>query len=673
MTSSWKTLALAFHSKPVSQSLQLLIACVSETNRFPWMYEDEPESSFYSKACGGYMPYMQTAMNCYVSLTEGADLSLFEQLDNYKNACNALTGTNFSEVDIQHIWRNGTHFLQNSHIVGGLERLTAPIVLSEDVISATYLYCRYTFYNFVAAFNFNLVINGTVAILILCAIWARVSSSSTKFVRHVRSKYLVPALFDTTHHTESTALSFYKILFPTRGEALALSVFLLINTVLALYNYPVVSSNMDTKLFFMVRCLANRCGGLSFGLIPLTILLAGRNTLLSQLTGIPYSSFLFFHKWAARTMTFYATMHSLLWIFYACVRLKMSFWVSFFNFDYWTWGVWAALAATALIFHSIHTFKARQYEVFLTIHITLGIIFLVGCLKHCATFGWLGWIYLGAGFWMWDRVARLWRVLVNFGGYKNAFAYALPAQDELFKITVPYVESERFKFFPGCYGFIYILERRYFWQSHPFTLMRRKDNIEIIVRAKEGITRDLYERLPSDGTKVPLRVAIEGPYGHEAPLESYDNVLLITSGAGVPGPISYLSKAVERMSERGNYTFVWIVPTESFMDTMKSSLMSIGETMRAGCSKRQIKIQIFVTRPQLDARLSEWRPKEIDIYRYKPDVAELISTFCKNASGSIGIVSCANPGLDDRIRRHVSCEILSHDARIDYFDELQVW
>ncbi|CEP64662.1 ferric reductase family protein LALA0_S13e00122g [Lachancea lanzarotensis] len=672
MSSTWRAIGLAFHTNPISQSLQALLACISETSRLDWAHEEDPEASFYATACGSYMPFMQTAMHCYVSLTENESTSLVDRLNTYRSNCNGVAGTNFSESQIWDIWSNGTQFLRDSHNVG--EKVhSAPVLLSQDDIFATYNYYHYTFYNLSAAFNFNLVINGSVVVLVLFAIWARYTSCNTRFVRAVRSKLLVPAIFGTTHHTESRPFPFYKVLLPTRGDAVALAVFLSINAVIALYNFPVVSSNMDTKFYFLVRCVANRCGGLAFGLVPLTILLAGRNNPLLNLTGVPYSSFIFFHKWAARTMTLYAFTHSMLWTMFVVVRERMSFWYFFFNYEYWRWGTWATVAATALIFHSIHSIKAKQYEIFLTVHIIMALVFIAGCLKHCATFGWLGWIYLAVAFWAWDRAIRLWRLFFNFGGYRNAYARCISVQEELFQITVPHVESARFQFFPGCYGFLYFLGRSSFWQSHPFTLMKSKDNLEVIVKAKGGITRELYETLPQDGTKVPLRVAIEGPYGHEASLSSYDNALLIASGAGLPGPLSYLNKATDQMDETGNYTFVWIVPTEAFLATMQNEFSRISEKVRLQGAKRNIKIHVYVTRPQLNEEYADWWPQEIQVHKYKPDVEEIVSSFCKAATGTIGVVSCANPGLDDKIRHYVAGHILHHGSRIDYFDELQVW
>ncbi|SCV05108.1 LANO_0H00210g1_1 [Lachancea nothofagi CBS 11611] len=672
MTNVLRYVALSLHSTPVPLSLQVLMTCVSESDRFLWKYNDEPESSYYSKACGSYLPYMQTAMNCYVSYIGEAERSTEEHLIDYQKLCNTVGDSNLSVAEFLAIWRNGTQLLQKNGSVSLVEPLTSPITLPSQDVSASLKYVYYTFYNFSAAFNFSVIINAMIGLFIVLATWANYSRANGIFVRFVRSKLLVPAIFNTTHQSECKVLPFYKSILPTRGEAIAVAAFLLVNGVLALYNYPLVNSQMDSKLFFLIRCVANRTGGLSFGLIPASILLAGRNNLIQKLTGMPYSSCIFFHKWVARTMTLYASIHALLWTIYGTIRLRTSFWYFFANFSYWRWGAYATIAAIILIFHSIHSLKAKQYEIFLVVHITLVIIFLVGCLKHCAEFGWLGWIYIAIGMWAWDRFGRIWRLLFKFGGYKNAYAQVVSTQDELFRITIPCVDQKNFGFFPGCYAFIYFQNRKWFWQSHPFTLMKAGENIEIIVRAKKGLTRELFRSLPTNGTRLPLRIALEGPYGHEAPLKTYTNTLLVTSGAGIPGPLSYLQKATENAPHFEHFSFVWIVPTEAFLETMQEAISRVCEKLREAHCEARFNIHVYVTRPQGLAPL-KWLPREIKLNRFKPNIQNLVQDFCETCCGSTAVLSCANSSLDDLVRRYVSDEIFKRGHRIDYYDELQVW
>ncbi|SCU83676.1 LADA_0C12882g1_1 [Lachancea dasiensis] len=676
MSKFLRSVAVSFHSSPVPPDLLVLMACVSEADRLDWMFRDDPDASFYDKACGSYLPYMQTTMKCFMSFASehSKNLPVEARLDEYRGLCAQVTNSSLSENAYERIWSNATRHFQ-SYLPVPDAALTAPVVIPDNVVLPSLKYYRGTFYNLTAGFTFSLAINGFVAIIILLAVWARHSKSNGKLSRYVRSRVLIPAVFDTTHHSETRVLPFYKVILPTRGEAVTLACFLLANAGLSLYNYPVLSSKMDTKLFFLVRCIANRSGGLAFGLIPMTILLAGRNNFIQQLTGAPYSSLIFFHKWAARTMTFYAVVHSILWVAYVAIRMRVSLWYFFVSFAYWRWGVIATVASAVLVLHSVHILKAKQYEIFLVVHISLALIFLYGCWKHCAEFGWLGWIYLAAGLWVWDRICRAWRFLFASGGYKNAYAQVLSTSDEIFRITVPCVDKRHFKFFPGCYAFVYVNGRKWFWQSHPFTLMNSGEALHVLVRAKNGLTRDIFCALPSDGARLPLRIALEGPYGHEAPLRSYSNVLLLASGAGIPGPASYLQKLIDSHDhcEVIQCTFVWIVPSESLIDTMRDTLLTICKKIGKAHMKIQYKLLIYVTRSQGGNADLEWLPHEIELHKFRPSVETLIQDFCKESSGTIAIVSCANPGLDDLARRYIAQAIQVHPARIDYFDELQVW
>ncbi|CAR21045.1 ferric reductase family protein [Lachancea thermotolerans CBS 6340] len=671
MSNALRAVALSFHSRPLPESLQLMITCVSEVNRYAWLWNGDEGGPFYGKACGQYAPSMQTALQCFV--TYGAEGSVEEKLAPFTKYCSLFAGSQLTLEDYAAALENGTRFLRDGASVGYGQPLATPIVLPERTMLANLKYFHYIYYNFSAAFSFSLLINLAVAAAVVIAAVAKHSRANDKVTRFVRAKLLVPSIFGTAHHGETRTLPFYRVLLPTRGEAVLLAAFLALNVALACYNYPLVSTGFDTKAMFLLKCVANRTGGLGFGLIPLTVLLAGRNNALQWLTGMPFSSMMFFHKWASRTMALHSLAHALLWFVYGIYGQPEPVASMFYDFAYWRWGIYATLACAALLVHSAHSIKARWYEVFVVLHVTLALLFLVACLKHCAEFGWLGWIYLALGIWGSDRALRLWRLFFRFGGYTHGYAHVISAEDHIYKIVVPHVDFSRFRFFPGCYAFLHVQGRRWFWQSHPFTLMRAGEGLEILLKAKEGLTRDLLRALPRDGAKVPLRLALEGPYGHEAPLQTYRNVLVVSSGAGIPGPMSYLQKLTLAPGHVRRFAFVWAVPTEGLLESMHGSLLAAAEHVRAAAATTCFELRIHVTRPRPGAQRPAWVPAEFVVSYGRPRVHEIVRRFCDAADGPIAVTSCANPALDDLVRRYVSEQIARSAHRVDYYDELQVW
>lgn len=651
-----------------------MISCVFETNQYSWLVEDG-DGPFYGKACGQYTPYMQTALHCFVKYSgEG---STQDKLERYTNYCSRFAGSELGSQDYLMAWENATRYLQDGRLIAPGQPLSSPIVMPDEVVRGTLNYFHYIYYNFSAAFSFSVWINSAVAVAILVAVFANRSRANDKVTRFLRSKILVPAVFGTSHHSETRALPFYKVILPTRGEAVAMAVFIALNLVLAIFNYPLIKTKFDSKAIFLAKCVANRTGGLAFGLIPVTILLAGRNNIVQRLTGLPYSSMIFFHKWCSRTMTMYALVHAGAWMLYGIFGEPESVWSMFRTYAYWRWGTAALLASVVLIVHSIHSIKARWYEIFVVIHIAMALLFLWACLKHCSDLGWLGWIYLSLGLWGSERAARLWRLLIGFGGYQSGYAQLVSHEDHVYKIVVPHTRSRRFRFFPGCYAFLYIQAQPWLWQSHPFSLMTTDEGYEILVKAKDGLTRQLFDTLPHDvEARVPLRLALEGPYGHEAPLQRYQDVLVLASGAGIPGPISYLQKLVQDPASIRRFTFVWVVPTERLLSAMRDQLLRAAQLAAHADPKTLFEFQVYVTRPQLAAAANSrpaWIPPQIQLVHGRPDVRLLLTHFCKHASGDIAIASCANPTLDDLLRRYVSELIAYSDHRLDFYDELQVW
>ena len=92
-----------------------------------------------------------------------------------------------------------------------------------------------------------------------------------------------------------------------------------------------------------------------------------------------------------------------------------------------------------------------------------------------------------------------------------------------------------------------------FAQSHPFYVAwwyqhQGNDYIVLIVQVRRGLTNDLHlHATASDdpSSRFERRVLIEGPYGRELNLESYEIVMLFATGIGIAGQIAHVRQLLE--------------------------------------------------------------------------------------------------------------------------------
>ena len=635
----------SFKSPEIPDAEVRLITCNLLAGQFQWGYTKSENDGFFGVCCGNYLPFAQTVMQCFVDLLQGDKVAAITEYTTY---CNAYTGTNLSiENSLEQFANGSNHLISNP----GAGANYVPILLSSDVLKQNYYFFYYIYHNFKLAFDCSMMVNISIWIIIcLLAIQKRLNC---RLLRKVRSRFT--STISTTHHTETKIFRWYLTILPTIGETWFLLIFLIINVLVSTIHYPLYESNTgEGKMVFLVKCVANRTGGLAFGLLPLTVLLAGRNNIISSLTGMPYCTMIFYHKWAARLMTIFGFTHGMLWSGY-CLWKEAELLANYLKTTpLFRWGVIITDLSIILVLTSTYMWKSRRYELFLTLHIVLAAVFFYGCYKHCEELGWLGWIYLSVALWVMDRAIRLIKLL-RFGGMKLAYCTVLDSEHEIFQVSIP--NSGAMRFFPGCYAFLYVWNTRLFWHGHPFSLMKNGTDIIIIIKAKDGMTRELYNKLPKDGTIYPIRAALEGPYGHEAPVENYDHALFVTSGTALPGPISYL----QRMHNMKDFHFVWIISNERFLNYMRYALESL-------LQQRKGNFEIYITRP-LSIDIS-WVPSTLSIHHGRPLLEDIIHQDLSKWKNSV-VVSCAMPFVDDQVRNYVAKEM--QQGTVDFYDELQVW
>ena len=173
------------------------------------------------------------------------------------------------------------------------------------------------------------------------------------------------------------------VAIPSRRTALFLAYVWIINIILCAVSFHSKQPNSwyATKSVEIATYVANRSGVLSFANIAISILFAGRNNVLLWITSWSHATFLQIHRWVAFISVLEACLHSAiyLWIYTSNVGYSYS---DESKVPYWYWGIIATLAMTLLVPMSLVYLREKLYELFLTWHIVLSVLALIGCYLH---------------------------------------------------------------------------------------------------------------------------------------------------------------------------------------------------------------------------------------------------------------------------------------------------
>lgn len=501
-----------------------------------------------------------------------------------------------------------------------------------------------------------------------------------KPINKFRAFFTIPTF--TKKHLSPYNLLICETLLPTIQEFYLLIIYFAICIYGSSTDYFVYANNALFKDEYTqwVRFVADRTGIISFTQLPLLFLFGGRNNLLINLTGLPYNTFIIFHKWISRMMFSCALVHGICYTLYAVHYNSL---IHDFKQQYWIFGCIAISACFGIMVQAIYRFRKICYEYFLIIHIVLLAVFIFACIVHCWRFGWLQYCFLSVAVWALDRIIRISK-MYRFG-FSKLDLEILSTVDPTFKISVR--KPAGYKTFPGCYVFIHILDWRFkFWESHPFTIYELDECINIIIKPKAGMTLKLYNHLlTSKDQKCQLRVGIEGPYGHHVPKKYYDQVVLLAGGNGIPGPFYHALSSLDKVDNESRVNKVklcWVIRDLESLNWFYKELQLI---------LNKVDIEIYVTREKLpsvhygsvdstqqkriNSRYNSLKEQNIVFYDQRPSFYKNLKNEVLNRDlKSLNVVSCGNPLMCDEIRNVVGELVEELDSvRIDLFEELQIW
>ncbi|RMZ71850.1 ferric reductase like transmembrane component [Pyrenophora seminiperda CCB06] len=383
---------------------------------------------------------------------------------------------------------------------------------------------------------------------------------------------------------------------------------------------------------------ADRVGAFAFALTPLTIALCSRESILSMLTGIPYQSFNFLHRWTGRIILVQSFSHAIMWTIiegklYQPQPTTYKKWISQ---KYMIWGCIAQGLITFLFVFSLRpVIRWTGYEFFLKSHLIVAGLYLGACWCHWEKLS--CWMIASLAIMGFDLVARNVRTCLIHSGYKNAsqgFGFrSIPSTMETFHdptgtiIRMTFTHSH--KAWEIGQHFYLTFPALNMWQSHPFTPVSSPSTSSpiqrhtYIIRACNGETAALAALAESAANCYPRRIAstpviMVGPYGSPIVNQEVSNILAISGGTGITYTLPVIMAALADNSPARNIELVWTVRhlenlawIEPELADLKSQLDRkwasdvcnhdadrLEKTPIVVCEmEKRFRIRIFVTRP----------------------------------------------------------------------------
>ncbi|KAG7292014.1 hypothetical protein NEMBOFW57_002045 [Staphylotrichum longicolle] len=360
---------------------------------------------------------------------------------------------------------------------------------------------------------------------------------------------------------------------------------------------------------------ADRVGVLAYALTPLSVLLASRENVLSLLTGIPYTSFMFLHRWTGYVILVQSLLHTLGWVLVEAwlYQPQPKVWNAYAAQDYAIWGFVALGLLVILWVCSLQVVVRRLtgYEVFRKVHYVLAMVYigaLIGHWKQLQCF-----LVPGLVLWGVDRGVRLVRMgLLHYAGWQGGWGFkACEARAKVWRdgelgdvVRLDFEHVQR----PWAVGqhFFLCFSEGSVWQSHPFTPLSLpaadaagRVKHSYVFRAKGGETRKIAEVLvkkeeTAGGKAATTPVILQGPYGENMveDLTQDVNVLCVAGGTGITYVLPVLLRLVREKPNPGRrMELVWAVKRKQDLEWVEPEM----EELRRLGAAHGLQIRAFVT------------------------------------------------------------------------------
>ncbi|KAJ4112136.1 hypothetical protein NW768_011715 [Fusarium equiseti] len=377
---------------------------------------------------------------------------------------------------------------------------------------------------------------------------------------------------------------------------------------------------------------SNRIGVLAYALTPLTVMLATRESILSLLTGLPYQSFNFLHRWLGYIILAQALLHTIGWI---VIETKLyapqpDAALQLITEKYMIWGIVATLLILIMFVFTLPVVIRRTgYEFFRKAHYVLAMVYIGACYAHWDKLSCF--LYSSLLIWFIDRALRLIRSgLIHYQfmdsgsmGFKSikASVQHFPDTEHGDIVRLDFVHSQD----PWKIGqhFYLCFTECSIWQSHPFTPLSlpvlKEGTVQhsYILRAKQGETKKLAEmarKRVAENDTLTTPVILSGSYGESIAehLTPETNILCVAGGTGITYVLPVLLDLISKPSSpMRKVQLIWAVRKASDTQWVHDELESIYQSRES----HAIEVRIFVTREASSAVAGtgvDFEDKEVD-------------------------------------------------------------
>lgn len=438
---------------------------------------------------------------------------------------------------------------------------------------------------------------------------------------------------------------------------------------------------------------ADRVGVLAYALTPLSVLFAARESILSAVTGVPYTSFMFLHKWTGYIILVQSLLHTLGWVLIEgwLYKPQPDVWNKWVVQEYAIWG-FVALGLLVLLWICSFQWVIKNitgYEFFRKAHYVMAMVYIGALIGHWEELQCF--LVPGIVLWVVDRLARLVRMgMLHCGyqrkegrwGFSSAEAEAKFWKDERFGDVVRLDFEHHQKAWSIGQHFFLCFTEGSLWQSHPFTPLSlpQINNVgdvkhSYIFRAKGGETRKIArvieEKLKEQKEgRTTTNVVLQGPYGENIVegLTQDVNVLCVAGGTGITYVLPVLLRLVrEKVNPDRKIELVWAVKRKQDLEWVEPEL----EELRRLGAAHGLQIRIFVTAEDVapGARTTTGDEKKVsedvdsksvsvgsdESQNQRPDVNVAVNEFVANvAQGSTRVFGSGPPSMITELREAVA-------------------
>ncbi|KAL3477438.1 ferric reductase like transmembrane component-domain-containing protein [Aspergillus californicus] len=483
----------------------------------------------------------------------------------------------------------------------------------------------------------------------------------------------------------------------------------------------------------LIRYMADRTGIISFANLPLVWLFAGRNNICAWATGWNFATFNVFHRHVAWIATIQALVHTGLYLvqFFQLSNPWRKLTKPYLLWGTFGMALMALILPAAVNWFRHRAYETFLFiHIIFSVGVLVGCFYHTIIFEGREYWFYL---WPAVGIWAFDRTLRIaWVIYCNIhvrlgSGTKLQCTKSTATYDkaaDLIRLEIiPGSNSLHPR--PGQYYFLYQPFRLTGWESHPFTLgawsyetggsssastprptTKAKECIDVSqipllseessssgarsgemkmktsrnasqelsltfwVRPYDGWTRSLrHQCLKSPDYSDNVTILLEGPYGNEFPLSSFDSVLLIAGGTGIASAIPYIHDHIARSSSSPtnpdenetktriqDMQLVWVTRQPAFIQLLAS------RELRTALDRDDIHASFYATSPR-----SLWqqntteldfptRNGDIDIIEGRPNLEKIISVFAEEAhtsDSSAAILVCGPPKMADEARAAV--------------------